>query len=42
MRGHGGYVGADDIPRLNVLDLQVGRRGGGEFGLQSEAAELAV
>lgn len=21
-RGHGGYVGEDDIPRLNVLDLQ--------------------
>ena len=20
--GHGGYVGEDDIPRLNVLDLQ--------------------
>ncbi len=22
VRGHGGYVGEDDIPRLNVLDLQ--------------------
>ncbi len=22
MRGHGGYVGDDQIPRLNVLDLQ--------------------
>ncbi|MCL6598097.1 MAG: 1,4-dihydroxy-2-naphthoyl-CoA synthase [Alicyclobacillus macrosporangiidus] len=22
VRGHGGYVGADDVPRLNVLDLQ--------------------
>ncbi len=22
VRGHGGYVGDDDIPRLNVLDLQ--------------------
>ncbi len=22
MRGHGGYVGEDQIPRLNVLDLQ--------------------
>lgn len=21
-RGHGGYVGSDDVPRLNVLDLQ--------------------
>ncbi len=21
-RGHGGYVGEDQIPRLNVLDLQ--------------------
>ena len=21
-RGHGGYVGEDEIPRLNVLDLQ--------------------
>lgn len=24
VRGKGGYVGADGIPRLNVLDLQVG------------------
>ena len=23
MRGKGGYVGADGVPRLNVLDLQV-------------------
>ncbi len=23
MRGKGGYVGADNIPRLNVLDLQM-------------------
>ena len=23
VRGKGGYVGADQIPRLNVLDLQV-------------------
>ncbi|KAK9798990.1 hypothetical protein WJX73_009442 [Symbiochloris irregularis] len=23
VRGHGGYVGADSIPRLNVLDLQL-------------------
>ncbi|KAG1660052.1 hypothetical protein FOA52_010037 [Chlamydomonas sp. UWO 241] len=23
VRGHGGYVGADRVPRLNVLDLQV-------------------
>ena len=22
VRGHGGYVGEDEIPRLNVLDLQ--------------------
>ncbi len=22
VRGHGGYVGKDQIPRLNVLDLQ--------------------
>ena len=22
VRGHGGYVGSDEIPRLNVLDLQ--------------------
>ena len=22
VRGHGGYVGTDDVPRLNVLDLQ--------------------
>ncbi len=22
VRGHGGYVGGDNIPRLNVLDLQ--------------------
>lgn len=22
VRGHGGYVGTDEIPRLNVLDLQ--------------------
>lgn len=22
VRGHGGYVGADEVPRLNVLDLQ--------------------
>ncbi|CAM5201239.1 1,4-dihydroxy-2-naphthoyl-CoA synthase OS=Ureibacillus acetophenoni OX=614649 GN=menB PE=3 SV=1 [Ureibacillus acetophenoni] len=22
VRGHGGYVGDDQIPRLNVLDLQ--------------------
>src|SRR5687768_8481294 len=22
VRGHGGYVGADGVPRLNVLDLQ--------------------
>ena len=24
VRGKGGYVGADGVPRLNVLDLQVG------------------
>ena len=24
VRGQGGYVGADQLPRLNVLDLQVG------------------
>ena len=24
VRGVGGYVGADTVPRLNVLDLQVG------------------
>ena len=24
VRGKGGYVGADEVPRLNVLDLQVG------------------
>ena len=23
VRGKGGYVGADGVPRLNVLDLQV-------------------
>lgn len=23
MRGKGGYVGADEVPRLNVLDLQI-------------------
>ena len=23
VRGHGGYVGADQVPRLNVLDLQI-------------------
>ena len=23
VRGHGGYVGADQLPRLNVLELQV-------------------
>lgn len=23
MRGHGGYVGSDGVPRLSVLDLQV-------------------
>ena len=23
VRGHGGYVGEDQIPRLNVLDLSV-------------------
>src|SRR5699024_11323914 len=22
VRGHGGYVGTDEVPRLNVLDLQ--------------------
>ena len=22
VRGHGGYVGEDNVPRLNVLDLQ--------------------
>lgn len=22
VRGHGGYVGSDEVPRLNVLDLQ--------------------
>ena len=22
VRGHGGYVGSDGVPRLNVLDLQ--------------------
>ena len=22
MRGHGGYIGEDAVPRLNVLDLQ--------------------
>ncbi len=26
VRGKGGYVGADGIPRLNVLDLQVGAK----------------
>lgn len=25
VRGKGGYVGADGVPRLNVLDLQVGQ-----------------
>ena len=23
VRGHGGYVGKDQVPRLNVLDLQM-------------------
>ncbi len=26
VRGKGGYVGEDNIPRLNVLDLQVSTR----------------
>ena len=31
VRGAGGYVGADGIPRLNVLDLQMqARKGGGD------------
>ena len=27
VRGRGGYVGADGVPRLNVLDLQMQVRG---------------
>lgn len=30
VRGDGGYVGADGVPRLNVLDLQARHSGGGD------------
>ena len=35
VRGVGGYVGTDTVPRLNVLDLQVG-------SLRSDVSELLM
>ena len=32
VRGHGGYVGEDTVPRLNVLDLQMQIRSHSEAG----------
>ena len=37
VRGVGGYVGTDTVPRLNVLDLQVG-----SLGYDSSSLFLAV
>lgn len=40
MRGEGGYVGADKVPRLNVLDLQVSHAAA--LGSQSHSLQKSM